>query len=107
MNDINNGWRLNKYLEELQDRIKTAEKNIEEYKNDSNSPLALLQTRLISLDTYYRKNDPSHAYINELNAFIDEVKDYVNDPTIESVPVLDENIRAKAPNASDLSLIHI
>ncbi|MBS6168800.1 MSCRAMM family protein [Dielma fastidiosa] len=101
MNDINNGWRLNKYLEELQDRIKTAEKNIEEYKNDSNSPLALLQTRLISLDTYYRKNDPSHAYINELNAFIDEVKDYVNDPTIESVPVLDENIRAKAPNASD------
>ena len=32
MNDINNGWRLNKYLEELQDRIKTAEKTLKNIK---------------------------------------------------------------------------
>lgn len=84
----------------MQNRIKTAEKNIEEYENDSNSPLVLLQTRLTSLDTYYRKNDPSLAYIDELNAFIEAVEDYINDPSIQTVPVLDENIKAKALNAS-------
>ncbi|WP_373128106.1 MSCRAMM family protein [Dielma fastidiosa] len=100
MNDINSGWKLTDYYKTLQNRIKTAEKNIEEYENDSNSPLVLLQTRLTSLDTYYRKNDPSLAYIDELNAFIEAVEDYINDPSIQTVPVLDENIKAKALNAS-------
>lgn len=100
MNDINNGWRLNKYFEELQTRIKTAKQNIDKYENDSNSPMALLQTRLTSLETNYRKNDPSLAYIDELNAFIKAAQDYADDSTIEPVPDLNVKIQETAPNAS-------
>ena len=84
----------------MQDKIKTAEKNIEDYKNDSNSPSALLRTRLTSLETNYKINDKELAYINELNAFIEAVENYINDPSIQTVPALDENIKAKAPDAS-------